>query len=241
MNKYVIYLIIFLIFAGLIAGFYFFHKSKTDELKKSLHEYGQHEVINDSLQSYIAYVSPLFESVLNTNKYLNDKIKQLQENPEVITVYKTNTVIKEIEVPTFPDTSKKDTRNATYKDAWLTFGATYTTKAPFQFMISNISIRDSYELIQTQTSSGRVKVYLQNHNPYVKTSELESYIDPVGIEKIIEKNYWEWSVNSSYVPNSQKINISAGIYAPFGIGINAGLNEMEVNKYNIGIGFLKKF
>lgn len=251
-------IILILITLGiLVFSIFTLHKAKSyklqnDNLKLELNKVGELFVINDSLQAYTGKISSKFDSVIKANIDLQNSIKNNHENPQVITVFKTNTIIKEVPIYTYIDPLSKDSSNriANIKEKWFEFNASYRILEPFDFKINNLLIPDNFEILQSKTENGRIKVYVKNHNPYVKVSSLETYIDPSVIveNNIIEKDYWEWSLNSAYNFYNKDINISGGIYAPFGVGIYTNYNIIKNNtvsnpieNFGFGIGILKKF
>ena len=228
------------------------YKAQNDNLKLELNKFGELVIINDSLQAYTGKISLKFDSVIKVNTDLNNSIKNNNESPQVITVFKTNTVIKEVPVYTFIDPASADSssRIADIKDKWFEFNASYRIREPFDFKINSLLIPDNFDILQVKTETGRIKVYVKNHNPYVKVSSLETYIEPSMIveNNIIEKDYWEWSLNSAYNFYSKDVNISGGVYAPFGVGLYTNYNIIKNNNvsnpienFGFGIGILKKF
>lgn len=228
------------------------YKNENDSLRLELNSTGKLEKINDSLQAYTSFISEKFDSVLNSNNDLNEEIKRNKENPEIVTIFKTNTVIKEVPVETIINPESKDSseRIASVKNNWYDFMAKYRIKPPYSFYIDHILIYDDYEIVQVETENGRKKIYVKNHNPFVSINSLESFVDPMVITKnnFVEKNYWEWNLNTTYNFFNNNINISAGIYSPIGIGLSTSYEIFQNNKISnpsenifYGIGILKKF
>lgn len=243
-TKIIIGVVIAILLALTIFFIIKYYKDQNEALLLELNSKGEYVKLSDSLHAYTGFISSKFDSVLKANKDLLDEIKRNKEKPELVTVYKTNTIIREIPVITYVDSSKADSRIADYKDKWLRFRARYDTKEPYDFMINNIDIPDSYELIKTTTESGRQKIYLKNHNPYVRIDSLEMYVDPNIIVKTntVGVKYWSIVTNITYSPGIKLINFNTGIYAPFGLGVVGGLNRIPKdikNNYFIGLGWIK--
>jgi hypothetical protein len=206
---------------------------------------GVYTKVNDSLHAYLGAVSHKFDSLLQANSDLQVALKKAKDVPEVITVFKTQTIVREVKVSTNPDTLPGQ-RIAFYDDSHLKFKATYGVTEPYSFIINSIDIPNNMFLIQSRTTDGRVRVYLRSTNPYIRVDDLQTYVSPAVVirNRTVYKPNWSLTAATTYTPGTGRFGVDLGVYSPQGIGVVGGLHnlltEPEKN-YHIGLGLQLNF
>lgn len=204
--------ILIIILLIIICILLFKHNSIEKELK-----YNQ-VILTDSLYEYKNKIGELYKEkelyITNSkelekiNKELHNEIKNLKDNPIIIT--KTETIIKfdsiYIESKTNLDSLTNDKiNNYNFKNDYLTMNITHKlSKNNGSLFIDNINMNAdlTYSIIENKKSN-KLSIIAKSNNPYLTINSIDGGFIDLDDSKVLKryynkKNKWALSINGGY-------------------------------------------